>query len=45
METITISAKCNNGKLISLEPLPKGTGYDALIILMRPENKTEQKTI
>ena len=45
METITISAKCNNGKLIPLKPLPKGTDYDALIILMRPEKKTEQKNL
>ncbi|MBW8049674.1 MAG: hypothetical protein FVQ77_04915 [Cytophagales bacterium] len=45
METITISAKCNNGKLIPLKPLPKGTDYDALIILMRPEKKTKQSRV
>lgn len=45
METLTISAKYIKGKLIPLESLPKDLDYDALIILMRHENKTEQKNL
>jgi len=45
METLTISAKYQNGKLIPLEPLPKGLDYDAVIILLRPEKKLNQKDL
>ena len=43
METLTISAKYQNGKLIPFEPLPKGTDYDAIIILLHPTKKLNQK--
>ena len=39
METLTISAKYQNGELIPLEQLPKGLNYDAIIILLQPEEK------
>jgi len=45
METLTISAKYNNGKLIPLEPLPQGVDFDAIILLIRPEKKTKQNLI
>ena len=45
METISINAKYQNGKIIPLEPLPKGNNYDAIIILLRPERKIKQKKI
>ncbi len=45
METLTISAKFKDGKLIPLEPLPKNLNYDALIILMRSDKEINQKDI
>lgn len=45
MKTLTIPAKCKNKKIIPLEPIPDNSTYDAVIILLKEDDKISQKDL
>jgi len=43
MQTITIPAKYKNKKLIPLKPLPEDSDYEAVILLIKSQDKPKKK--